>query len=106
MLTFLVSAGHVSQIVVMDEVVAAHVGHVGFVVVQELFSSTHAIMIMRYISILSITNHLWSMETNVKSSLCLDLNMTSFCGISNSEGGPNGVHMQKRASGGSSVFLF
>jgi hypothetical protein len=31
---------------------------------------------------------------------------TSFCGISSKLGGPKGVQMQKRASGGSSVFRF
>lgn len=50
--------------------------------------------------------HLWSIETKLRSSLCFDLNMTSLWGISNKEGGPNGVHIANRAKGGSSSFLF
>ena len=46
------------------------------------------------------------MDTIEKSSLCFDLNMTSFCGMSRSDGGPNGVQMQNSANGGSSDFLF
>lgn len=48
--------------------------------------------------------YLESMETRDKSSLCLLLNIESFCGISKSEGGPNGVHTANSANGGSSVF--
>jgi len=51
-------------------------------------------------------NYLWSMDTNVRSSLCLLLNITSFCGISSSDGGPKGVQMAKSARGGSSVLRF
>ena len=63
-----------------------------------------------------------SKEWIPRSSLCLDLNMTwewweyemvqesgdftSFWGISRRLGGPKGVQIQKRARGGSSVFLF
>lgn len=50
--------------------------------------------------------YLWSIDTRAKSNLCLLLNITSFCGISNRDGGPNGVHMANNASGGSSDFLF
>lgn len=50
--------------------------------------------------------YLWSIETSAKSNLCLLLNMTSFWGISSNDGGPKGVHIAKRARGGSSVFLF
>ena len=46
------------------------------------------------------------METRAKSSRCLLLNMLSLCGNSSSDGGPNGVQMANRASGGSSVFRF
>lgn len=45
-----------------------------------------------------------SIETRDKSSLCLLLNIESFCGISKREGGPNGVHTANSANGGSSVF--
>lgn len=46
------------------------------------------------------------METSARSSLCLLLNITSFWGISSSDGGPNGVQIAKSASGGSSDFRF
>lgn len=46
------------------------------------------------------------METKPKSNLCLLLNITSFWGISNSEGGPKGVQIAKSPKGGSSDFRF
>ena len=50
--------------------------------------------------------YLWSIDTNEKSNLCFDLNITSLWGISKSEGGPKGVQRQNNASGASSAFLF
>lgn len=52
-----------------------------------------------------IYTDLWSMDTRLRSSLCLLLNMTSLCGISSREGGPNGVHSANRPNGGGSSDL-
>jgi len=50
--------------------------------------------------------YLWSIETRARSSRCLLLNMLSLWGNSNKLGGPNGVQMANRASGGSSILRF
>ncbi|KAH9414148.1 hypothetical protein DERP_014367 [Dermatophagoides pteronyssinus] len=57
-------------------------------------------------SILKLHNErpLGSIETIEKSSLCLDLNDAfSLAGISNNDGGPNGVQTANNAIGGSSL---
>lgn len=49
--------------------------------------------------------NLWSIDTRLRSSLCLLLNMTSLCGISSKDGGPNGVHSANRPNGSGSSDL-
>lgn len=53
----------------------------------------------------AVCTNLWSMETRLRSSLCLLLNMTSLCGISSKDGGPNGVHSANKPNGGGSSDL-
>lgn len=64
-------------------------------------------MFSGWYDIMTANTNLWSMDTRLRSSLCLLLNMTSLCGISSRDGGPNGVHNANRPNGGgSSDFRF
>ena len=91
-----------------------HLYHATRVISSELWAKTilpchpevlEGLLLELRVSLFKST-HRWSMETKPKSNLCFDLNMTSLWGISNMDGGPNGVHKQNRARGASSVFLF
>lgn len=75
-------------------------------------TSRYKIYIIRNIPNLSkdlnrwvVITNLWSMDTRLRSSLCLLLNMTSLCGISSKDGGPNGVHSANSPKGGGSSDL-